>query len=64
MTKLQRMVYEDAFIRVLNTDVSKAMDISPLENYAIPSDMDIKCNGYEGAVEQVYQQMNSAGETE
>lgn len=64
MTKLQHMVYQDAFARLLKENVSRAVGISPFTNYTMPADQDIKLNGYEGAVDKVYQQMNAEGETE
>lgn len=64
MTKLQQMVYQDAFARLHKENISRAACVSLFHNYNIPSDQDIKLNGYEGAVDKVYQQMNPAGETE
>jgi hypothetical protein len=58
------MVYQDAFARLLKENISRAAGLSPFKNYTIPDDQDIKLNGYEGAVDRVYQQMNPSGATE
>lgn len=56
-TKLQHMVYLDAFKRVQEDHPNIACGISYYQVYDIPDDVEIKAKGYEGAVETVYQQM-------
>ena len=56
MTKLQQLVFQDAFARY-QTENSSADEACAFENYEIPSDREIKENGYEGAVDKVFQQM-------
>ena len=58
MTKLQQLVFQDAFARYRNEN-AEADESCAFHNYDIPSDKEIKENGYEGAVENVLQQMNS-----
>jgi hypothetical protein len=60
MTKLQQLVFQDAFARYRNEN-AEADESCAFQNYDIPSDKEIKENGYEGAVENVLQQMNSVG---
>ena len=62
-SKLQNMVFEDAYARLLREDRNRACDISFYDEYAIPTDQQIKEDGYEGAVEIVYQQLVALGQT-
>jgi len=59
MTKLQQLVFQDAFARYRNENAA-ADESCAFQNYDIPSDQEIKENGYEGAVDKVYQQMVEA----
>lgn len=61
MTKLQQMVYQDAYLRLRNENLSRAYGLSSFEKINIPSDKEIKEDGYEGAVDKVFQQMNTTG---
>ena len=61
MTTLQQMVHKDAYDRLRQE--RPEVFFSLYTEYAIPTDREIKENGYEGAVDNVYQQMlNDAGE--
>jgi hypothetical protein len=62
MTTLQHMVFKDAFERLRSDDPTKAFGMSYHQTFDIPPDREIKENGYEGAVEQVYQQMVALGQ--
>ncbi len=64
MTTLQRMVLKDAFARVQAEDIHKVGNITYNNEFDIPPDVEIKGLGYEGAVEQVYQQMVQLGQPE
>lgn len=61
MTTLQQMVHKDAYDRLRQE--RPEVSFSLYTEYAIPTDRQIKEDGYEGAVEQVYQQMVARGET-
>lgn len=56
MTKLQYMVYQDAIDRLHAENLKLAVGLQ-LPELVFPSDLEIKENGYEGAVDQVYQQI-------
>jgi len=60
MTALQQMVYQDAYKRLIDHDYYLTFDLS-VHDLSLPDDKEIKENGYEGAVEQVYQQMVALG---
>jgi hypothetical protein len=62
MTKLQHMVYMDSLKRLNNERVLRTTPLPSLQELTIPSDSEIKENGYEGAVENVYQQMVQLGQ--
>jgi hypothetical protein len=62
MTQLQQMVYMDSLKRLNNERVLRTTPLPSLQELTIPSDSEIKENGYEGAVEQVYQQMVQLGQ--
>ena len=59
MTKLQYMVYQDAIERLHTENLKLAVGLQ-LPELVFPSDREIKENGYEGAVDQVYQQIVAA----
>jgi hypothetical protein len=61
MTTLQQMVYQDAYKRLIDHDYYLTFDLS-VHDLSLPGDKEIKENGYEGAVEQVYQQMVALGQ--
>lgn len=58
MTKLQQMVEMDAVKRFIAEQSPRQMPPRMMKDpLTIPSDKEIKEGGYEGAVDQVYQQM-------
>lgn len=58
MTKLQQMVYMDSLKRINTERVLRTTPpLLSLQELTIPSDKEIKEDGYEGAVDKVYQQM-------
>ncbi len=61
MTKLQYMVYTDAITRLHAENLKLAVGLQ-LPELVFPTDIEIEQNGYEGAVEQVYQQIIAAAE--
>lgn len=61
MTTLQNMVFTDAFERLREDYPTTAFGMSYYQTFDIPADKEIKENGYEGAVENVYQQMVALG---
>ena len=64
MTKLQHMVYMDSLKRLNNERVLRTTPLPSLQELTIPSDSEIKENGYEAAVENVYQQIVAFGKAE
>ena len=60
MTQLQPMVYTDAITRLYAENLKLAVGLQ-LPELVFPADLEIKQNGYEGAVEQVYQQIVKLG---
>ena len=65
MTKLQRMVLKDAITRLRADNLKLAAELAVglhLTKLVFSADTEIKENGYEGAVEQVYQQMVKLGQ--
>jgi hypothetical protein len=64
MTKLQHMVYMDSLKRLNNERVLRTTPLPSLQELTIPSDSEIKENGYEAAVENVYQQIVALGKAE
>jgi hypothetical protein len=52
----------DSLKRLNNERVLRTTPLPSLQELTIPSDSEIKENGYEGAVEQVYQQMVQLGQ--
>ena len=63
LSKLQQMVYQDAYKRLINHDYYLTFDLS-IHDLSIPTDQQIKEGGYEGAVESVYQQSVAFGKAE
>ncbi len=69
ITKLRRMVLKDALDRLrVDNDAAYVAVLTEVSgtgitSLSVPSDKEIKENGYEGAVEQVYQQMVQLGQT-
>jgi len=59
MTKLQQLVFQDAFER-FRAEVAIARESCAFSEYNLPSDKEIKEGGYEGAIDKVYQQMKTA----
>jgi hypothetical protein len=60
LSKLQQMVYQDAYKRLIDHDYYLTFDLS-VHDLSIPGDKEIKEGGYEGAVESVYQQSVALG---
>jgi hypothetical protein len=65
MTKLQKMVIADTVSRLLregiiNDPIDDVYKHIETMKSTVPSDKEIKENGYEGAVDNVYQQMVEA----
>jgi len=56
LSKLQQMVYDDAYKRLTDHDYYLTFDLS-VHDLSIPNDKEIKEAGYEGAVDNVFQQM-------
>ena len=59
---LKQMVFNDALFRFQDDFPDQETSFSN-HTFDIPAEKEIKENGYEGAVEQVYQQMVALGET-
>jgi hypothetical protein len=67
MTKLQYMVHDDAITRLHAENLKLALDLAAglqLSKLVFPADHEIKQNGYEAAVENVYQQIVALGKAE
>lgn len=65
MTKLQKMVIADTVSRLLregivNDPIDDLYKHTETLKSTVPSDKEIKENGYEGAVDKLYQQMVEA----
>jgi hypothetical protein len=61
MTKLQQMVEMDAVRRFIAEQSPRTMPPLKMKDpLTIPTDQEIKEDGYEGAVDNVYQQMVEA----
>jgi hypothetical protein len=58
------MVYMDSLKRLNNERVLRTTPLPSLQELTIPSDSEIKENGYEAAVENVYQQIVALGKAE